>query len=190
MPIQAVDYWLLVRRHQREEVFQESPVVAIPVRPQLFQSQARYIYGWILLIPFRGNMFERNLKRAPLACRQRLSIRRDEDFGFAQDYLIQIIAEFHGHFHRADGLHAIVRNRSCYVGEFLLQKIVARAIWMSVKWILTAYVCSAEPNGNFTAVACVLDRMVLVSRTNPPKRIPTITIPSRNATGNRRRSAL
>jgi hypothetical protein len=123
MPIQAVDYWLLVRRHQREEVFQESPVVAIPVRPQLFQSQARYIYGWILLIPFRGNMFERNLKRAPLACRQRLSIRRDEDFGFAQDYLIQIIAEFHGHFHRADGLHAIVRNRSCYVGEFLLQKI-------------------------------------------------------------------
>jgi hypothetical protein len=68
-------------------------------------------------------MFERNLKRPPLARWQRLSIRRDEDFGFAQDYLIQIIAKFHGHFHRADGLHPIVRNRSCYVGEFLLQKI-------------------------------------------------------------------
>jgi hypothetical protein len=93
------------------------------IRPQLFQNQARHIYGWVLLIPLRRNMFERDLKRAPLACWQGFRIRRDEDFAFAQDYLIQIIAKFDGHFHRANRLDAIVRNCSCYVGELLLQEI-------------------------------------------------------------------
>jgi hypothetical protein len=45
---------------------------------QLFQNQAGYIYRWILMIPLRGNMFERNLKIAALACRQRICIWCDE----------------------------------------------------------------------------------------------------------------
>src|SRR6266478_145549 len=88
-----------------------------------FQSKPADADRWIHVVPFRGDMFVRNLKIPLLAGQHWRRTRKKQTLSIAQNDLIERIVKLESNFDLLDLAIAAVLNRSENVSDFLIQKV-------------------------------------------------------------------
>ncbi len=90
----------------------------------LFEKHASDADQRILPIPFGGKVgAQRDLKSAALSRPERLARRIDQNLGVPQNHLIEWIVKLKVHIQSSQRAVPAVGNRSCNVGELLIQQV-------------------------------------------------------------------